>query len=140
MNECHFLGNLVRDPELKNVGAKKVACCNLSIAVNRRFKRGDEWVSEASFLDLVAWDSGAEAIDKHFSKGDPIIVHCSVQQESWDDKDTGKKRSKLTFRVNKFEFVPGRKKGESDDAPEDDNDPRQDAPADAPADDDDVPF
>jgi single-strand DNA-binding protein len=114
MNQCHFLGNLTRDPELRTTSTDKKVV-SLCIAVNRKFKRGTEMVQEPAFLEMEAWDSGAELIDKYFKKGDPIIVHCSVRQDSWEDKDTGQKRSRLKFRINSFEFVPGsRKKDEGD--------------------------
>ena len=99
------MGNLVRDPELREIaGGKKVL--NFSIAVNRRFKRENGSAKETAFLDCEAWDTGAEMIAKYFKKGSPIIIHASVKQETWDDKESGQKRSKLRFRVNQFEFVP----------------------------------
>lgn len=118
MNLCIFLGNLTRDPELKALsGDKRVV--NFGLAINRRFKRGKDTAKETAFLDCEAWDSGADLIAKHFKKGDPIIVHASVKQDEWEDKTTGQKRTKLKFRVNQFEFVPG-KRGEgrpADEAP-----------------------
>ncbi len=107
MNQCHFLGNLVRDPELTTLnGGKRVV--NFSIAVSRTYKKGNgEREKEVSFLDCEAWDSGADAIAAHFKKGQPIIVHASIRQEQWKDKETGNNRSRLRFRVNQFNFVPG---------------------------------
>jgi single-strand DNA-binding protein len=112
MNQCHFYGNLTRDPELKNVGSDKKVV-NFGLAVNRRFKRGKETAKEVAFLDMEAWDSGAELISKYLFKGDPVIVHCSVKQDSWTDPE-GKNRTKLKFRVNSFEFVGGGKKERPD--------------------------
>jgi len=109
LNCCLFLGNFVRDPELKETQSG-LKVLNFTLGINRRFKRGEQMVSEPAFLDCEAWDSGAVLIAEHFKKGDPIIVQCSVKQENWDDKNTGEKRSKLKFRVNQFNFVPGNKK------------------------------
>ena len=108
MNECHFLGNLTRDPELRetSTNAKVV---NFGIAVNRSFKRKNgERTKEASFLECEAWDTGAEVIDEHFKKGDPIIIHASARTESWETNEG--RRSRIKFRVNKFEFVPNGRK------------------------------
>ena len=105
MNECHFLGNLTRDPELKNLQSG-TAVVNFCIATNgRKYKTKDgQNAKETAFLEMEAWDSGAETISKFFKKGDPIIVHCAAKTEQWESE--GQKRSRIKFRVNKFEFVP----------------------------------
>lgn len=100
------MGNLVRDPELKdtNSGTKVV---NFVIAVNRPFKKkgSGEQEKEVVFLDMEAWDSGAETIAKYFKKGAAIIVESSVRQEVWQDKE-GKNRRTTKYRVNQFWFPP----------------------------------
>jgi single-strand DNA-binding protein len=96
---------LTRDPELRTVGAKGTAVVNFGIAVSRQFKKNTgETAKETTFLEFEAWDSGAETINRHFKKGDPIIVHCSAKTEQWEDKTSGQKRSRIKFRVNKFEW------------------------------------
>jgi len=116
MNQCHFLGNFVRDPEIKTTdGGKKVV--NFTLGINRRYKRGTETVKDPAFIDCEAWDTGAETISKFFKKGDAIIVHCAVKQENWNDKTTGDKRSRLKFRVNSFDFVHGGNKKNGAGAP-----------------------
>jgi len=141
MNQCHFLGNLVRDPDLRTTkGDKQVV--NFTIAINRFFKRGNERAKETAFLDCEAWDTGAAAIAKYFTKGDPIIVHGGLKQEEWSDKDTGKKRTKLKLRVEKFEFVPGKGKGQDDNETQDnylENDTQDNYPEND-ADVDEIPF
>ncbi len=120
MNKCLFLGNLTKDPELRNVGAKGTAVTNFTIAVSRRFKRvNGETTKEVVFIECEAWDSGAETIVKYLKKGDPIIVFCSAKMEQWE-KD-GVKHSKIRFRVDEFEFVPSRRNNKSENAPHTDN-------------------
>ncbi len=122
MNQCHFEGRITADPELRNISNEK-RVTNFRIAVDRRYKRGKETAKETAFLDMEAWDTGADIIAKHFAKGDPIIVHCSVKQEEWDDKATGARRSKLKFRVNSFDFPLGKTSGKKTNpnaAPQDD--------------------
>lgn len=111
MNNCIFIGRLANTPELRDAGDTKVA--NFSIAVNRKYKSNGELRDEVSFLDMVAWDKGAETIAKYFDKGDSIILYCSAKQEVWEDKDTSKKRSKVVFRVERFEFPPANSKNKS---------------------------
>ncbi len=109
MNECHFLGNFVRDPELRNLGTSTVV--NFSLAVTRRYKKKADGstAKEVNFFDFEAWDTGAETISRHFQKGKPIIVHASAKHDVWEAEVDGKKvkRSRVKFRVNSFEFVPG---------------------------------
>jgi single-strand DNA-binding protein len=108
MNECHFLGNLVRDPELKTTPGGKTVM-KLTLAVNRRYKRGDNLEKETAFLNCEIWDTGAEVLAKYAKKGTPIIVHCSVKQDTWKTPE-GENRSALVFRINKFDFVPGNRR------------------------------
>lgn len=126
MNKCHFSGNLTRDPELKFTPSG-TAVLNFTIAVSRRYKKGEEMQTETAFIDAVAWDSGAEAIGKFFKKGDSIIAHGSMQQENWETD--GQKRSKLKLRVEEFEFPPNgnKKSGDSStqqDAPQEKEKPK----------------
>lgn len=109
MNVQHFLGNLTRDPELKSLQSGSQVL-NFTVAVNNRYKRDGEIVKEAVFIECEAWNKTAEIIHKFFKKGDSIIVHTNAKQEYWDDPATGAKRTKLRFRVNDFEFIPGGRK------------------------------
>lgn len=118
MNQSHFLGNLTRDPELKQLANDK-RVVNFDVAVNRRYKKGNKTENEVAYVPCEAWDTGADLIAKHFKKGDPIIVHGSIKQETWKDKTTGDNRSRLKLRVNSFDFVPGARKEKSQ-KPEDD--------------------
>jgi len=112
MNLCIFEGRLVRTPELKHLDGG-VAVVNFSIAVNRYFKRNDDtFDNEVNYADLEAWDSGAETIAKNYEKGDWIRVYCSFKQDRWETAD-GQKRSKIKFRVNKFERPPSAGKREA---------------------------
>lgn len=110
MNHCSFIGNLTRDPELRSL-ASGTKVVQFGIAVNRKYKnKNGELVNEPTFLDLEAWDSGAQVIADHFAKGDPIVIEdSSAKTEQWEAAD-GTKRSRLKFRVNRFSFPPGRRK------------------------------
>ena len=115
MNICTFLGRITRDLEVTD--ANGTSLLRFSIAVSRKYKdkKGNQ-AEEVNFLDMTAWDKGAELIAKHFKKGDPIIVHCAAKQEQWQTKE-GDKRSAVVFRVNNFEFIPStnrRNKDEDD--------------------------
>ena len=91
-NHCVFSGNLTRDPELRDVGnGNRVV--RFSLAINRRYKKGDEWQEEAAFVDLEAWGTGADYINEHVKKGDSLFVEAAVRTDRWKDGE-GNNRSK----------------------------------------------
>jgi single-strand DNA-binding protein len=111
LNKCFIGGNLARDPELKSLQSGQ-SVCNFSIASNRKWVDKDgEKHEDATFFDCVAWQKTGENIAKFFSKGKPIFVIARATNESWGDKDTGKKMSKMKFVVEEFSFV-GNKGGD----------------------------
>lgn len=113
MNNCVFIGRLTRKPELEVAGETNVT--RFSIAVGRKYKSQGETKEEVSFFDMVAWDKGAETICKYFDKGDAIVLYTSAKQETWTDRESGKNRSKVVFRVERFDFPPaGKKNGHSE--------------------------
>lgn len=105
MNECHFMGRLMHDPEVKSVGPKGTSVLNFTIALNRKFKKANgDSVSEPIKLRCEVWDTGAETMGRHLKKGDPIIIHASAKNDEWTDAD-GVKHSTIKFRVDHFDFV-----------------------------------
>lgn len=107
MNNCSFSGRLVADPVLK-VFDSGMQVARFTIAVNRRFKNKDgQWENDPSFLDMEVWDSSAKIFVERYKKGDYVLItDASVRTDRWVDKE-GKNRSKLCFRCNNYEFVPG---------------------------------
>lgn len=109
-----MIGNLCRDPELKYLDSG-TALCNFAVAVNRTWKKDGEKKEEVSFIDVTAWARTAEVIAEYFAKGDPIMIEGHLKQESWEDKNTGDKRSKLKVIAEGFQFVGGKR--DRDEAP-----------------------
>ena len=113
INHVTVSGNLAREIELKFT-ATGTAIADFTIAVNERFKQGDEWQERTHWIGVVAWAGLAERIAKRFAKGDAILVTGSLMQESWEDKESGKKRekTKVTAReCEKIEKMPRREDG-----------------------------
>jgi len=112
LNKVMLMGNLTRDPEIKYT-PKGTAIANFGIAVNRTFTTADggEKREEVTFIDLEAFGRTAEIIGEYFKKGRPIYVEGRLKLDSWDDKQTGKKMSKLRVVVESFEFLGGREGG-----------------------------
>jgi single stranded DNA-binding protein len=138
MNLCLFGGNFVRKPELRKVGTDQVSVVNFSIAVNRKFNaRSGEQKKEVTYVDCEAWDSGAETIARNCDKGDYIIIYASAKNESWTDNNN-QKRSRVKFRVDRFEFVPGTRRHTPTDEQEEDSEAS--APSTEEDDGNDIPF
>lgn len=101
MNDVYLDGNLVADPSMQVVGEKKVALAKFSLAV-----KGQGKDAATSFVDLEGWDTTAEIIGKNFVKGQYLSLVGTLKQNSWQDKKTGQKISKLVVKVNKVLNAP----------------------------------
>ena len=106
MNKVILLGNLTRDPELSfTPGGSPV--CKFGMAVNRKYKKGDEWVDEPCFIDITVWGKSGEACAEYLSKGSQALVDGRLQFSMWEDG--GKQRSKLEVVANDVQFIGGKK-------------------------------
>jgi single-strand DNA-binding protein len=111
LNKVMLMGNLTRDPEIKYT-PKGTAIANFGIAVNRNYStEGGEKREEVTFIDLEAFGRTAEIIGEYFKKGRPIFIEGRLKLDSWDDKQTGQKKSKLRVVVDSFEFLGSREGG-----------------------------
>lgn len=112
LNKVLLMGNLTRDPEIKYT-PKGTAIANFGIAVNRVFTSGEgnEKKEEVTFIDIEAWGRTAEVIGEYFKKGKPIFIEGRLKLDQWDDKQTGKKMSKLRVVADSFEFLGTREGG-----------------------------
>lgn len=88
-----IVGNVTRDPEVRyTAGGQAVA--SFGVAVSRRFKRGDEWEEQTSFLDVTCWREQAENVAESIVKGTRVVVTGRLEQRSWES-DSGETRSKV---------------------------------------------
>ncbi len=102
-------GNLTRDVEIKTLPGGSIIG-DVSIAVNRVWKnQSGEKQEEVTFVNCTAFGKTAENIAKYFHKGDQIFISGRLKQETWDDKTTGKKMSRLKVVIESFEFIGGKK-------------------------------
>lgn len=121
LNNVTLAGTLTRDPEVSYT-PKGTAVANFSLAINRVWKDdSDQKHEEVAFIDCEAWGRTAEVIEEFTGKGHTILIEGRLKQDTWDDKTTGQKRSKLKVVVEKFHFV-SKPKSEQDDEP---REPRQ---------------
>lgn len=112
----HGIARFANKPEVKKVGKDNIAVCNFTLVFEERIKNGNEIKKTPHFLDFEVWDTAAELIAEHFDKGQPIyVVDATPRQQTWETE--GQKRSKIVFRLNKFEFVPNFNKKSSEESP-----------------------
>ncbi len=94
-NKVLLLGNLTRDPEVRYT-PKGSAVTDLGIAVNRQYTLDNgEKREEVTYVDVTFWGRTAEVAGEYLKKGRPIFIEGRLQLDTWDDKQSGQKRSKL---------------------------------------------
>lgn len=110
LNECTFTGGLFRDVETRDFANGKLA--KFTLLNSDSYEKSDgEVVELKNFLDCIAWnDKADEVVALGLGKGSQVKVRTKVKTESWEDKNTGQKRSKLVFTVFEVELVDGKKK------------------------------
>lgn len=106
-NKVILLGNLTRDPEVRYT-PNGSAVASFALAVNRKYKQGDETKEEVSYIDIVVFGKQAENCGQYLNKGDAALIEGRLQQRRWDDKDTGQKRSKVEVAAQAVTFMPKR--------------------------------
>lgn len=100
-------GNVTRDPEVRTTPSGSQVC-SFTIAVNRSYRGNDGAQQDSvSYLDCVAWGKSGETINQYIRKGSALLVSGRLEQRSWDDKNTGQKRSRVEIVVDDFSFIGG---------------------------------
>ncbi len=147
-NKVILAGNLTRDPELRYT-PKGTAVARLGIACNRKWKsETGEMKEEVTFVDVDAFGKTAETIGQYLKKGRPILIEGRLRYDTWEDKQSGQKKSKLSVVLENFQFLDsggGRGEGAAEaprPRPAAGSAPAATEPAegDAPPEHDDVPF
>ncbi len=108
VNQVILVGHTTCDPEVKEIGAdSKVA--RIRLAVNRSYKKGDEWIDKPTFIDCEAWNQKAEYIQKTVGKGTEVYIRGRLETDEWTTKATGEKRSKIKIYVLEIQVGKNRK-------------------------------
>lgn len=134
-NQVTLMGNLTRDVEVKYLQSG-TAVAKLGLAVNERFKSGNEWKDKTVFVDIDCFGRTAEVAGEYLGKGSPVLISGKLDYQQWE-KD-GKKNSKLSVICDKLQMIGGKRGDESSQVRDDSGDYAQ-APA-APPPNDDIPF
>jgi single-strand DNA-binding protein len=110
-NKVMLMGNLTRDPEIKYT-PKGTAIADIGLAVNRSYTtESGEKREEVTFVDVTLWGRVAEIVGEYCKKGRPLFVEGRLQLDTWDDKQTGQKRSKLKVVGENIQLLGSRDGG-----------------------------
>src|ERR1700738_2438782 len=104
LNDVKVVGNLTRDPEIRFT-PKGTPVANVSLGVNENYTVDEEKRQVTTFVEVQVWGSSAENLAKLAGKGQEILVEGSLRQESWEDKESGKNRSKLFVKAERWQFT-----------------------------------
>lgn len=112
LNKVFLMGNLTADPELRYT-PKGTAVTDIRLAINRYYA-GDsgERQEETTFVDVTLWNRQAEVAGSYLSKGRGVFVEGRLQLDSWEDKASGQKRTKLRVIGENIQLFP--RSGDSD--------------------------
>ncbi|HIE98573.1 MAG TPA: single-stranded DNA-binding protein [Planctomycetes bacterium] len=111
-NKVILVGNLTRDPEVRYTTGG-TAVTEVSLAVNRQWtdRSTNERKEETTFVEVTLWGRTAEIAGEYLSKGRPCLIEGRLQLDQWEDKETGKKRSKLKVVGDTLQLLGSRGDG-----------------------------
>jgi len=111
LNKVMLIGNLTRDPELRYT-PKGIAVTDITLAINRYYStEGGEKKEDVTFVDVTLWSRQAELAGKYLAKGRSVYIEGRLQMDTWEDKNTGDKRSKLRIVGENMQFLGGQGQG-----------------------------
>jgi len=114
-NKVILMGNLTRDPEIRYT-PQGTSVCNFSLAVNRKYKQGEEIKKEVTYIDIVTFGKQAETCGQYLNKGSGVLVEGRLQERRWETEE-GQKRSKYEVVAQTVRFLS--KKTDVSGAPKD---------------------
>jgi single-strand DNA-binding protein len=114
LNRVLLIGNLTRDPEVRYT-PKGTAIAEISLAINRHLQTesGDK-KEEVTYVEVILWARLAEIAGEYLKKGRPAFIEGRLQLDTWDDKQTGQKRSRLRVVAENLQLLgPKEVRGEN---------------------------
>ena len=112
LNKVMLIGNLGKDPEV-SFTASGLQLAKFSVATSEKWKReGGEEQEKVTWHNIVAWRKLAEVVEKYLSKGSKVYVEGKLDVQTWEDKNTGKKRYATNIIAENIQFLSPKKGGE----------------------------
>ena len=111
-NKVILIGNLTRDPQIR-YAPKGTAVAEIGLAVNRTWfdQATNQKKEETTFVDVTLWGRQAEIAGEYLSKGRPVMIEGRLNLDTWDDKESGQKRSKLKVVCEQMQLLGSREGG-----------------------------
>ena len=112
LNKVMIIGNLTADPDVRTTPRGNTVA-ELRLAVNRVSSGPNEGErrEETTFLDVTCWGRTAEIAGQYLAKGRPVFIEGRLQQDTWEDKQTGQKRSKIRIVAENMQLLGSRDGG-----------------------------
>jgi len=111
LNKVLLIGNLTRDPEVRYT-PKGTAVADIGLAINRIWtNEQNQRQEETTFVDITLWGRQAELAQQYLTKGRGVFIEGRLQMDTWEDKQSGQKRSKLKVVAENLQFLPDGKGG-----------------------------
>lgn len=126
LNKVFLMGNLTRDPDIRYTQSG-LAICHLGLAVNRRYQaRSGEEVEEVCFVDIEVFGKQAESCKNYLQRGAPALIEGRLKLDTWEDRNSGEKRSRLRVVGERVQFLgpPSRGSGFSNGPPQQQSNPQ----------------
>ena len=113
-NKVILMGNLTRDPELRYT-PKGTPVVRFGLAVNRTWRDDSgQPVNDVLFVDVDAFGTQAELISQYLRKGSPLFMEGRLKLDTWEDKQTGQRRSRISVVLEAFQFLGSRQDSSSE--------------------------
>ena len=113
VNKVILIGNVTRDPEVKFT-SKGSAVTDVGLAINRNYTLDSgEKREETTFVDVELWGRLAEIAGEYAKKGRPVYIEGRLRMDTWEDKASGQKRSRMKVVGENLQLLGGRSEGSS---------------------------
>ena len=111
-NKVILVGNVTRDPQVKyTTGGMAVTEVGLAVNYRSHDKQSNTWKENTTFVDVTLFGRTAEVAGEYLAKGKQVLIEGRLQLDTWDDRETGKKRQKLYVVGEKLEMLGSRADG-----------------------------
>jgi single-strand DNA-binding protein len=105
LNQVNLIGHVTRPVDLRHT-PKGTAVAEIGVAINREWKtESGEQKSEVVFVEVTAWARLAEVCAEFLTKGSPVFFSGRLDQESWIDKQSQQKRTKLRVIAEQMQLL-----------------------------------
>lgn len=141
INKVMITGNLTRDAELRTTPSG-TSILNIGVAVNERRKSAQtgEWEDYPNFVDCTLFGRMAESLAQYLTKGTKVAIEGRLHYSSWEDRNSGQKRSKLDVTIDEIEFMSSGQRSQVDSGSYQRKQPVQQQMNTNPYEDEDIPF